>query len=515
MRTPGELLDMPVERSARWLALRFLDEAEAAHGRMENPDDAEALHDFRVALRRLRSTVRAYERHLGDSLGKKDQRRLRRLARATGGARDAEVHIDWLQARMDSLGPDERFGAAWMLDELREEKERAEKALRKEVSKDFAKERWRLTKQLKFYRTEVSIDQPAGGPVLAAVLGRLVREAALEAERHLQRVDSIHDQDEAHEARIAGKRLRYLLEPFADEVEGGPEAIKRLKKLQDVLGDMHDADVMIAQVRAAIEEMGGDADRDADGRKDGDAEDRDPRPSNDADANDSPPPKRETGDADSADAGEIVVGVPDARVGLRKLIAVLERERAGLFQTLKERWLGERTAPFFAEFRELGRRVAASGQANQEIERKFLLRRMPRLEGEVEVREIDQGWLPGERLAERLRRVRWKDGTERYYRTVKLGAGTTRFELEEETTRDVFRRLWLLTRGKRVRKLRYRVKDGDFTWEIDRFRGRRLVLAEVEIPTEDTEVEPPGWLRRLIVREVTGEPEYVNINLAR
>jgi CYTH domain-containing protein len=66
-----------------------------------------------------------------------------------------------------------------------------------------------------------------------------------------------------------------------------------------------------------------------------------------------------------------------------------------------------------------------------------------------------------------------------------------------------------------VRKQRYRIEDGGFTWEVDRFRDRRLVLCEVELPTEDTHAEPPKWLRREIVRDVTGEDEYTNINLAK
>ena len=69
--------------------------------------------------------------------------------------------------------------------------------------------------------------------------------------------------------------------------------------------------------------------------------------------------------------------------------------------------------------------------------------------------------------------------------------------------------------SRRVRKRRYRIKDGGFTWEVDRFRDRRLVLCEVELPTEDTHAEPPKWLRREIVRDVTGEDEFANINLAK
>ena len=66
-----------------------------------------------------------------------------------------------------------------------------------------------------------------------------------------------------------------------------------------------------------------------------------------------------------------------------------------------------------------------------------------------------------------------------------------------------------------MRKHRYRVKHGDLLWEIDRFRDRRLVLAEVELPAEDTPVEIPEWIGAVLVREVTGDPAYVNLNLAR
>jgi CYTH domain-containing protein len=98
---------------------------------------------------------------------------------------------------------------------------------------------------------------------------------------------------------------------------------------------------------------------------------------------------------------------------------------------------------------------------------------------------------------------------------VKVGAGLTRVEHEEETTAEVFKRAWPLTKGRRVRKRRHEVPAGEFVWHIDEFSGRKLVLAEIELPSEDTAVEPPEWLRPHIVRDVTDEPEYQNVNLAR
>ena len=93
-------------------------------------------------------------------------------------------------------------------------------------------------------------------------------------------------------------------------------------------------------------------------------------------------------------------------------------------------------------------------------------------------------------------------------------AGAVRVEVEEETTAALFAALWRLTKGRRVRKRRYRVPDGERTWEIDRFLGRDLVLAEIELPAADARVTFPEWLVPYVVREVTDDGAYTNARLA-
>jgi CHAD domain-containing protein len=59
-----------------------------------------------------------------------------------------------------------------------------------------------------------------------------------------------------HDMRIAAKRLRYVLEVTADLF--GPyadDARKKVKELQDLLGEIHDADVLEPRVLALIEEL--------------------------------------------------------------------------------------------------------------------------------------------------------------------------------------------------------------------------------------------------------------------
>ncbi|MBI2537627.1 MAG: CHAD domain-containing protein [Gemmatimonadetes bacterium] len=59
-RLPPDLLDLPAERGARLIARELLRRARSLSQRLGDAGDPGALHDFRVALRRLRSWTRAY-----------------------------------------------------------------------------------------------------------------------------------------------------------------------------------------------------------------------------------------------------------------------------------------------------------------------------------------------------------------------------------------------------------------------------------------------------------------------
>jgi len=101
-KRPDNLLAAPAPGAAHRIALSLLDAATAARERLPDTGDAEALHDFRVAMRRLRSTLRAYQPQLEAVVPAKLRRRLRDLARATGEARDVEVQISWLERQRTS-----------------------------------------------------------------------------------------------------------------------------------------------------------------------------------------------------------------------------------------------------------------------------------------------------------------------------------------------------------------------------------------------------------------------------
>jgi len=474
--TRAALLPLTVRAGVDRIARGYLDDAEAGLGRLRDPKDAEALHDFRVAIRRLRSLLRAYRRWVGRAAGKKVRRRLRDLGAATNAGRDAEVQLAWLLQAQIGLARRERTGSAWLARRLRQRKRDGYRSARKHVRAEFGKAADLVRRRLDLARD--------GGRTFRDAFVTLLREHAADLEARLAGVQHPDDDDEAHEARISAKRLRYLLEPLRPELAEARTAVNHLKGLQDILGELHDAHVLAAHLADALEAASTEKAR---------------RLHALAMASDEAGLKRERR--------------LDERLGLVALAAKARVRIDARFAALSRGWLGPAGRPFFAELDALAEAVAASA-GPVEHERKYLLASLPGRAAEAPALQIEQGWLPGERLRERLRRVR-ENGTERYYRTVKLGSGDRRVELEEETTAELFDALWPHTAGCRVAKRRHRITDQGLTWEIDVFDDRDLLLAEVELPSPDAAVAVPEWLAPHVVREVTNEPDYVNLNLAR
>ena len=148
---------------------------------------------------------------------------------------------------------------------------------------------------------------------------------------------------------------------------------------------------------------------------------------------------------------------------------------------------------------------------NKEIERKFLLARLPR--GIADGTKIRQGYLS---IKDSEVRVRMKG--EKFYLTRKSGAGLVRDEEEYEISKPAFEILWSLTAGARIEKTRYEIAGTDgLIWEIDEFQTgvpEKLLIAEVELPDESTAPQIPPAVAEVIIREVTFDAAYKNKNLA-
>jgi len=476
MDPASDLLQRPAEEAARRVALGWLADARAASARLvhggqgEDGGDVEALHDFRVAIRRLRSTLRAWRPELAGSVSGKRRRALRGLQQATGEGRDAEVALAWLAQQRDALAPEERAGLEHLAAELERQHRAAMKHARQDVRSRFEKLDGRLTARLAVMRLDERLAPPADMPRFGAALASRARDAVGVLGRRLAAVGSVEDRAAGHAARIAGKRLRYLLEPLRHEPSVAA-IVERCKSLQDLLGDLNDSHVL----------------------------------------------------ADELDKARVDAPT-QALPGLEALAARNRAWADELFARLTADWLGGGIATLAAAVDALAAELEAEAKPDVEIERKYLLERLPDLDAlrahgvTVETFEVEQGWLPGQRLRERVRRtVRAADpqAEARYFRTVKLGAGVERIEIEEPTTALVFETLWPLTEGCRIRKRRHCVHEDGRLWEIDEFLDRELALAEVELPDAAVRPELPSWLADRVVREVTDDPRYTNLSLAR
>jgi CHAD domain-containing protein/CYTH domain-containing protein len=446
-------------------------------------DDAAVLHEFRVALRRLRSLIRVYGPLLEDVIRLRLRRELRRVARATNASRDLDVKLEWLSTQKAALRPRDEVGLRWLIGQLEEARRQADAEAHALIAR-------RLDRVVGDVGQRVArLGRRTGSPEsLAPVTAHLLQDLAREIEKHLDKVRTIEDQLEAHAARIAGKRVRYLLEPLSGLAPTAGPLIARLKELQDLLGEMHDAEVAAGMIADAMETAAAER-----GQRVAKA-------------------LREAGTLDRAALRR--ARRRDPMPGLIALAARLQARREAAWETLAADWLPRRGELLVQPLEELAHWLATQEGEPLEVERKYLLSGFPPHAGGAPVLEVEQGYIPGQVIGERLRRVQGPDGV-RCYRTIKLGAGVVRQEFEEPASVAVFEAMWPLTEGHRLRKRRYLVPHEGLTWEIDQFTDRPLVLAEVELPPPGEAPELPAWLVPWVVREVTDDPAYLNSSLAR
>lgn len=149
---------------------------------------------------------------------------------------------------------------------------------------------------------------------------------------------------------------------------------------------------------------------------------------------------------------------------------------------------------------------------SREIERKFLLKRLPIQILRSRHGKIAQGYLANESGG---RHVRLRKKAKTATLTFKVGRSTAREEREIRLSPKQFATLWPATAGRRLHKTRYLVPWKKLTIEIDIYHGRNhgLIVAEVEFPSLSScrKFKPPAWFGR----EVTGEKRYSNVRLAR
>ena len=246
--SPGALAEC---RSLAFWMKRSLEELSKLRSELTNG----TVHDLRVALRRCRSVAATLEEVDPHPDWEEMRGCARKLFRSLGELRDAHVMAEWLS----KLHPEDDPLKSQLLDSLESaEKLAREKALHRAAR--FDERRWKkLSRNLVARMRRVPID---GDAAHCLALERL--EEAKELHRRAMRTESAKPW---HALRIGVKRFRYATEALLPTAHA--EWSESLKRVQDVLGNIHDLDVLVEMLKKARAGQPGEKDADWETRIEG------------------------------------------------------------------------------------------------------------------------------------------------------------------------------------------------------------------------------------------------------
>jgi CHAD domain-containing protein len=204
-------------------------------GAARSPDDPDAVHDLRVAIRRLNQALRVFPQVFGPGHVKKIRRRLKKLMTALGAARNLDVAREVLHAAKARPG-------TRLLHHLRDQRRIAQKHLEVRLKS------WRKREILRGWRELAkgaagASSAPRSLDLAWQELRGLAEEFFAAGNDAARRKTAYHH---LHRCRLLGKRLRYSIEMFLPE--GSPEIqprLKLLKELQNHLGGLNDCVTVI------------------------------------------------------------------------------------------------------------------------------------------------------------------------------------------------------------------------------------------------------------------------------
>lgn len=247
LTSPGILPDDPLAEAGRKV-LRFHFQNMLRHeDGVRLGEDIEELHDMRVASRRMRAAVELFGEAFTEKALKNHQKGMRQIGRALGRVRDLDVFIAKAQTYQNGLEPDPEHDLAPLLAVWETQRQ----ASRQEMLAHLDSPGYQRFKEkfTRFVETPFMGALPHEGSTAiyavrqAAPLLIYRRLAAVQAFEPLLPTASL---TQLHALRIEFKRLRYALE-FLQEALGAQTktCIQELKRMQDHLGDLQDANVAI------------------------------------------------------------------------------------------------------------------------------------------------------------------------------------------------------------------------------------------------------------------------------
>jgi CHAD domain-containing protein len=205
---------------------------------------SDPIHDTRVAIRRLRSTLRVFGKLLDrDAIGDVDAE-LKWFAGLLGEVRDCHVQRRRFRDALNELPPELVLGP--VANRINNDLQSYQLRARKDVTEAMDSQRYlTLLATLQSWRTDPPLNEP---PSLKALTKR-ARRAERKADRRLAEAVETGDDALLHRARKAAKRARYAAELRLPVDKRAKATAKRYKQFQRVLGDHQDGVVASATLR--------------------------------------------------------------------------------------------------------------------------------------------------------------------------------------------------------------------------------------------------------------------------
>jgi CHAD domain-containing protein len=203
--------------------------------KVEDDWDADNVHDLRVALRRCRAMADALSEVNPTPGWKKLKKVTRDLFQALGELRDTQVAKQWVRKFGTAKDPVRGRMLKVLSQQELGQKKKAEKALRQFDRKSWKKWSRKFPAKAEFF------------PVESVVFQRLALAQLNEAVNLYHQARKLRSGAAWHRLRIGLKGFRYILENFLPQRYA--QWSKELKGMQDMLGEVHDLDVLRLQIR--------------------------------------------------------------------------------------------------------------------------------------------------------------------------------------------------------------------------------------------------------------------------
>ncbi len=238
----GDIGAEPIAEAARRALRRFFDKLLAREEAVLKDEDSEDVHQMRVATRRLRAALQILAGVYEPKLIRRYRKGLRRIAESLGTVRDGDVFLEHIEEHRDALPVPERASLQPLIAAATAERTQA----RERLLKDLASRQYNKFKRefAEFLSTPGAGALPAPEPGIiervrdfagSAIWRRYELWRAYESVLHGAANETLH------QARIAGKRLRYTLEFFAEALGSRvDQALEPVIALQENLGQLQD-----------------------------------------------------------------------------------------------------------------------------------------------------------------------------------------------------------------------------------------------------------------------------------